>query len=120
MWCAGAIDIKPTVYGWLLELRGSARLGAACRPSLTIAVVVDFSRVYDDTDPELLVQAVGTRGAGVVFVQELAECGNSTIQQDRLRSLVNRVDEREEAVAAVVEPVTMLSVDSRRVQRLVK
>jgi hypothetical protein len=86
----------------------------------SIAVVVDFSRVYDDADPELLVQAVGTRRAGVVFVQELAECGYSTIQQDRLGGLVDRVDEREEAVAAVVEPVTMLSVDSRRVQRLVE
>jgi hypothetical protein len=86
----------------------------------SVAVVVDFSRVYDDADPELMVRAVGARGARVVAGQELAKYGNGAVQQDGLRGLVDGVDERKEAIAAVREPVTMPAVDPRRAQRLVE
>ena len=60
------------------------------------------------------------REAGVVVRQEIAEGGNGAVQQERLGSLVYRVDERQQAVAAVNVPVAMALADSRRVQRRVK
>ena len=84
-----------------------------CFAEAAVAVVVDFSGVHDDADPELLVQPVGTRGVGVVVGQELAECGNGAVEQDWLRGLVDGVDKGEEAVAAVGEPVAMAPVDAR-------
>src|SRR5580700_2140747 len=77
-----------------------------------VAVVVDFSGVHHGADAELVVRAAGAREAGVVAGQELAECGYGAVQQDWLGDLVDRVDEGEEAVAAVGEPVTMAPVDA--------
>jgi hypothetical protein len=86
----------------------------------SVAVVVDFSGVQDDADAELPVQTVGSREAGVVIGQELAERGDGAVQQDGLGGPVDGVDEGEEAVAAVSEPVAMAPVDARRAQRLVE
>jgi len=79
----------------------------------SVGVVVDFSRMHDDADPELPMQAVGARKAGVVVGQELTERGYGTVQQDRLGGLVDGADESEEAITAVGEPVTVAPVDAR-------
>src|SRR5580700_2758426 len=84
-----------------------------CFAEASVAVVVDFSGVHHGADAELVVRAAGAREAGVVAGQELAECGYGAVQQDWLGDLVDRVDEGEEAVAAVGEPVTMAPVDAR-------
>ena len=67
----------------------------------SVAIVLDFPGVHDDADPELVVPAAGAREAGVVVSQELAECGDGAVEQDGLGCLVDRVDEREEAVAGL-------------------
>ena len=93
---------------------------SSASPKHPLRVVVDFSGVHDDADAELVVRAAGAREAGVVVGQELAECGHGAVQKDWLGGLVDWVDEREEAVAAVGEPVTMAPVDARRAQRLIE
>jgi tetratricopeptide (TPR) repeat protein len=83
----------------------------------SVAVVVDFSGVHDDTHAELAARAVGGREAGVVVGRELAECRDDLVEQDWFGGLVDWVDEGEEAVAAVGEPVTVAPADARRLQR---
>lgn len=89
-----------------------------CFAEASVGVIVDFSGVYHDADAELVVRAAGAREAGVVVGQELAECGYGAVQQDWLGDLVDGVDEGEEPVAAIGEPVAMVPVDARRAQRL--
>lgn len=60
------------------------------------------------------------RKARIVVGQEPAEGGDGAIQQNDLGCLVHRVDERQETIAAVDEPVAIAFVDSRREQRRVE
>jgi len=70
-------------------------------------VIVDFSRVYDDSDPQLVLRLPAAREACVVVRQEPAESGDDLGQHKCLGCLVNRMEERKNAVAAVNEAVTM-------------
>jgi hypothetical protein len=69
--------------------------------------------VHDDTDSQLPLWFSVAREASVVFGQELIEEGDHTVKQERLRYLVNWMNERQYAVTAVDEPVTMARVDAR-------
>jgi hypothetical protein len=78
---------------------------------------VDFSRVQDDTDPQLPFWLAVTRKAGVVFGEEPVEEGDRAVQQERLGHLVHRMNEGQDAITAVDEPVVPTLADARRAQR---
>ena len=82
----------------------------------SVGVVVDFSRVHDDPDPQLPLGWLCGK-AGVVLGEEPAEQGDDAVQQERLGRLVNRVDEGQDAVTPVDEPVAMALVDACLAQR---
>jgi hypothetical protein len=81
---------------------------------------VDFSRVHDDADPQLPLRSTGARKARIVVGQKPMEGWDSVIQQKCLGCLVHRVDERQDTIATVDEPVAIAFVDSRRAQRRVE
>jgi hypothetical protein len=88
-------------------------------PEAAVGIVTDLSGVDDDAHPQLASQ--GRPGQALVVAgQETAERGNDLIQQHRLGCLIDRMDEREDAVATIDEPVAMTRMDSRRAQRLVE
>jgi hypothetical protein len=65
-----------------------------CLAEAPVGVVADVSGVRDDADPQLPLRPPVVREAGVVVGQETAEGGDDTVQQERLGSLVYRVNER--------------------------
>jgi hypothetical protein len=85
-----------------------------------VGVVMDFSRVHDNTDPQLAFRPSDAWKACVVIGQKLLESGNGAIEKQHLGALVDRVYEGEDAIAPVYEPVTMALVDSCRAQRRVE
>jgi hypothetical protein len=82
-----------------------------------VGVVVDFSSMHDNSDPQLPFRPGHARKACVVVGQKLLESGNGAIQKQHLGALVDRVYEGEDTVTSVYEPVTMALVDSCRAQR---
>jgi len=66
-----------------------------CLAKASIGIVVDFSCVQDDPDPQLPLRLAATRKGGVVFGKEPAEEGDRTVQQERLGHLVNRMEKAE-------------------------
>lgn len=105
----------------LLDMGGveQAECDIQCFPEAAVGVVADFSCVHDDADPQLPLW-LGVGNVRVVVNQEPAESGDNTIEQQHLRRLVHGPDEREDAVAAVDERVTIASVDSRGAQCFVE
>jgi len=83
----------------------------------SVVVVVDFPCVHDGANPELALPSARIREADVVAGQELTEHGDDAVQQERL---VCPVDQCEQAIAAVDEPVAATGMDSRRAQRCVE
>jgi hypothetical protein len=82
-----------------------------------VGVVVHFPGMHYDAHPQLPLRLAVARQARVVLAEELAEGGNRAIEQDRLRHLVDRMNEREDAVSPVNEPVVVALVDARPAQR---
>jgi hypothetical protein len=76
---------------------------------------VDQSGVDHDPDPQL----AWRRSDGVVIGQEKAE-GRDNPSQQCFEHAVGRVDESQEAVAPVAEPVPVAGLDTRRTQRRVE
>lgn len=83
----------------------------------SVHVIVDFSCMHYGTDPQLLLRPAKARKARVVVGQELIEHGDGLVQQWHLGRLFDWVDESQDTIAAVDEPVTMALADSRRAQR---
>jgi hypothetical protein len=77
---------------------------------------VDFSRVHHDTHPQLPLPSAGLRQAGVVVGEEPAEHGHHAVQQQRFGRLVDRMNERQDAVTPVDERVVVAAVDARLAQ----
>jgi hypothetical protein len=67
----------------------------------SVVVVVDVPRVHHDADPELAVLSARMQEAGVAAGQKLPENREDEAEQ---QGLVCRVDQGEQAVAAVGEP----------------
>ncbi len=109
----GRVPQGPLDPGGVEQAEGDVQ-GLAKAP---VGVVVDFSGVDDDPDPQLPLRLAVARQAGVVLGQEPAEQRDDAVQQEGLGGLVDRVDERQDAVAAVDEPVAVPLVDARRAQR---
>src|ERR1017187_3742615 len=83
----------------------------------SVVVVVDVPRLYDDADPEPAVPPARIREPGVVAGQKPAENRDDEFEQQLLVCLV---DQREQAIAAVGEPVAAARADSRRAQRRIE
>jgi hypothetical protein len=77
----------------------------------SIGVVVDVPGMHDDADPEPAVLPARIREAGVVAAHKPAENGDDKVEQ---QGLVGWVDQGEQAIAAVSEPVAAARADSRR------
>jgi len=87
-----------------LEVGYSARSGPELRAG--------FQRTPLSSMPvEYLTPAIEDRVVEILTL--LADRGDGAVQQERLGSLVNWVDERQDVVTAVHEPVAMALVDSR-------
>jgi hypothetical protein len=87
-----------------------AESGIQCFAEVSVVVVVDVPGMQDDADPELAVRAARMRKAGVVAGQELAESRDDEVDEERL---VGWVDQRQQPIAAVGEPVAAARADSR-------
>src|SRR5580658_2866534 len=83
-----------------------------CLAETSVGIVVHFSGVHDDADTQLPLRPAGAWQACVVIGQQLAQDGDGGFQQDRLGCPVYRVDEREDPVATVDEPVPVPPVDT--------
>jgi hypothetical protein len=81
-----------------------------------VAVVVHLTGVHDGADPQLPLEPASAGETGVVVGQQLAQGRDSGFQQGRGGGLVDRADEREDAVAAVGEPVSVVTADPGREQ----
>ena len=81
----------------------------------SVGVVEHRSGMHDDTDPKLALQ----RAADVVLGQQQAESRDHASQQHP-GSVAHRMDQRQEAVAPVGEPVPVAGLDARRAQRCVE
>lgn len=86
----------------------------------SVVVVMDYSGMYHDADPELLVQASSGGETSVVTGQQLVECGDGMVQHDWLGGLVGWTDEGKKPVAAVYETVTVTPMDTCRTQCLIE
>jgi hypothetical protein len=74
---------------------------------VSVDVVVYVPVVQDDANPELAVSADRMRQAGVVAGQELAEDRDDEVDEGRF---VAKVDQGEQVIAAVGEPVAWRAV----------
>jgi hypothetical protein len=88
-----------------------------CLAEAPVRVVVHFPGVHHDAHPQLPLRLAVPRQAGVVLGEELVENRDRAVQQNRLGHLVDRADQRQEAVSPVNEPVVMALVDARPAQR---
>jgi hypothetical protein len=80
----------------------------------SVVVVTNVPGVHYDTDSEPAVTPARIREAGVVARQQPAESGEGEAEQQRL---VCRVDQGEQAIAAVGEPVAAPRADPCRAKR---
>jgi hypothetical protein len=83
--------------------------GIECFTEASVVVVVDVPGVDDDADPQVAVPVAGIEEASVVAGQELAENGDHVVEY---QFLVGRIDEGEQALASVGEPVAAARADS--------
>jgi hypothetical protein len=74
----------------------------------SVVVVVDVPGVDDDADPQVAVPVAGIGEAGVVAGQKLAEDGDHGVKH---QFLVCRIDEGEQAIASIGEPVAAARAD---------
>src|ERR1700733_14294484 len=76
--------------------------GIECLTEVSVVVVVDVPGGQEDADPQLGGRTARMRKAGVVPGQELAENRDDEVGEERL---VGGVDQGQQAIAAVGEPV---------------
>lgn len=95
-----------------LDARGvkQAEGGIQRFAEVSVVIVVDVAGMQDDADPELAVRATRMQKAGVVAGKELTENRDDEVDEERL---IGGVDQRQQAIATVSEPVAAARADSR-------
>ena len=73
--------------------------------------------MHDDPEPELPPAAFPFRKALIVIGEQPPQGGDERVEQQGLRNVIHGMDERQNAIAAVMERVAVRGFDSRGAHR---